>query len=275
MSDLAPPRVILHPGFHKTGTSTLQRYLTSNRWRFLEHAQVFAKANFIDAGDLATAYGLQPGRQRLLQFQAALSAFLADIPDHKLTIISCEGFSGVMPGLRRPVTGTVRNFHRAAIPLARVIDAELRRRFGADLDLCFFYTLRGHESWIKSVYGHLLHAIRLTQDFESFRAGFRNLIHLDQQAEKIAASLPNIRLETAWLEDQVGRHEGPAAALLDLIELPQEVRKNLPAPSLRNSGFPPELQGEFLALNRRIKDRAELKARKRHLAAEHRGELAS
>ncbi len=254
-------RVIVHAGFHKTGTSSLQDYLRHIRGDLPEGIAIHLKENFPDAGNLARRYGQRPYPWRLRRFSRALRRYLDGVGEAEVHVLSWEGFSGIMPGHRRP-TGPVRNIRRAAIPLARAIIRELRRRFGADVGITFLYTLREPESWIGSVHGHLLRSIRLTEDLNAFRAGFTPPIRLDAEAEAIARAIAPVPVVTSWLADTKDHHEGPAAALLDLLPIPPETRAALPRARRTNSGNSPEVRAQCLEWNRTIRDDYELKRRK-------------
>jgi Sulfotransferase domain len=257
-------QVIVHAGFHKTGTSSLQDYLRKIRHRLPEGIAVHLKEDFLDAGNLARRYGQRPYPWRRRRFARALRRYLAEIDDSPVHILSWEGFSGIMPGHRR-ATGPVRNIHRAAIPLARTIVRELRRRFGPDTEITFLYTLREPESWLRSVHGHLLRSIRLTEDFDAFRAGFTPPIRLDDEATRIARAIAPVPVATAWLEDVSARPEGPAAALLDLLDLPADFHAGLPAARKTNTGNSAAIRAQCLALNLSLRDARELKRRKDEL----------
>lgn len=257
-------KVIVHAGFHKTGTSSLQDYLRKIRHRLPENIAVHLKEDFLDAGNLARRYGQRPYPWRRRRFARALRRFLATVDDRPVQVLSWEGFSGIMPGHRR-LTGPVRTIRRAAIPLNRTIIRELRRRFGKETEIIFLYTLREPESWLRSVHGHLLRSIRLTEDFEAFRAGFRTPIRLESEAARIAAAIAPVPVVTSWLDTTQGRPEGPAAAVLDLLDLPEDLRANLPRARLTNAGNSAEIRARCLELNCTIADDRELKRLKDEL----------
>ncbi|GKY89346.1 sulfotransferase [Sinisalibacter aestuarii] len=251
-------QVIVHAGFHKTGTSSLQDYFRKIRHRLPDGIAVHLKEDFLDAGNLARRYGQRPYPWRRRRFARALRRYLATVDERPVHILSWEGFSGIMPGHRR-LTGPVRNIRRAAIPLAHTIIAELRRRFGPEVEITFLYTLREPESWLRSVHGHLLRSIRLTEDFDRFRAGFAAPIRLDDEAARIALAIAPLPVVTSWLDDTKQRHEGPAAALLDLLDLPESLRATLPPAQKTNAGNSDEIRAQCLALNLSVGDDRELK----------------
>jgi len=263
-------RVIVHAGFHKTGTSSLQDYLRQNRALLAPHVSIHLKTDFKDAGNLARRYGLKPYSWRRRRFSRALRRYLAGVDDHPTVFLSWEGFSGVMPGHRRAITGTIRNFRRAGIPLARSIIREIHRRFGADADIVFLYTLREREGWIESVWGHIVRSIRLTDDFPTFRAGFGDLIHLDEEAQKIAAAIAPVLVQLSWLKDTAGLPQGPASAALDMFGLPEDLRNALPPAKVTNRGNKADVRAECLRLNRTEKDDGVLKRKKDALVGHNR-----
>lgn len=253
--------VYVHAGFHKTGTSSLQDYLRTTRRDLAPYIQVHLKEDFLEAGNLARRYGQKPYPHRRRRFARALRRYLAQVPDQDRHILSWEGFSGIMPGHRR-LTGPVRNIRRAAIPLNRTIVSEVKRRFGPDVKITFYYTLRDADAWIRSVHGHLLRSIRLTEDEPTFILGFSPPILLDEEAARIAAALAPVPVVTSWLEDTKTRREGPASALLDLIDLPKSIRDTLPKAAHTNRGNDAEIRDKCLEWNRNVEDSAELKRMK-------------
>ena len=99
-------------------------------------------------------------------------------------ILSRESFSGGMPGHRKLGGAVMTSYIKPATALASVIISELRKRFGQDTEITFFYTTRQRESWIRSVHGHLLRSIELTDDLAQFQVRFSTL---DSPAEQAAA----------------------------------------------------------------------------------------
>lgn len=258
-------RVIVHAGYHKTGTTSLQDFLGQNRAALAPWLACYGKADFLDAGAAARIYAQRPFPWRLWRFRRHLRAFLNDIPDAPVIVLSRETFSGGMPGHRRLGGRLMTSYHRPALALARVIIAEITRRFGPEVQIMFFYTTREREAWIRSVHGHLLRSIRLEDDFETFRARFPRLAGPEEEAARMARALAPVPVVTAALEDHAHAPEGPAAALLDLAGVPAEARATLrPAPR-SNPGQTRAQREALLALNRQGLSRAALRAAKARL----------
>ena len=254
-------RVVVHAGFHKTGTTSLQDFMNHNKTALAPHVAYYGKTDFLNAGAHARIYAQRPFPHRLFKFRRALRSFLAAVPDHHTIVLSRETFSGGMPGHHTVSGRLMTSYQRPAKRLAKVIISEVRRRFGDATDITFFYTTREREAWIRSVYGHLLRSIRLTDDFDTFRARFTELLGPEAEAEKLAAALP-VRVQAARLEDFAKAPEGPAAALLDILKVPMATRQSLHVVPPQNTGNTAAQQAAFLSLNREIKNKTALKAAK-------------
>ncbi|MCK8465029.1 hypothetical protein MUY35_14310 [Aliiroseovarius sp. S1339] len=257
--------VIVHAGFHKTGTTSMQNFFRQNRLALSPYFDYYGQRDFLNAGAAARLYAQRPFPHRLHRFRTAFRRFLASIPDYDVIVLSRESFSGGMPGHRKLGGRMITSYHQAAIKLARVIIAELRRRFGRDVKITFFYTTRNREDWIKSVHGHLLRSINLTDDLAAFTARFPALIGPKEQAQRMVGALSPTAVVTAALEDYADDPHGTATAIMDLANVPGDARGDLIAAPHANQGQSGELRQAFLDLNRTRLSKPERKARKDQL----------
>jgi hypothetical protein len=255
-------RVIVHAGFHKCGTTSLQDFLKSNQGALRPYFDYYGKVDFLAAGANARRYSQRPFIWRLWRFRRSFRRFLDTIEPANTIILSRETFSGGMPGHRRIGGGLMQDYSRAATALGPVILSELYRRFGPETEVVFAYSTREMESWIKSVHGHLLRSIRLQDDFETFRGRFSALRSPEDQAAAMADFLAPVKTLTLPLETFATHREGPAAGLLDYLDIPQNFRSGLKPARRANSGQSRETRAYFLALNRKISNRAKLKQAK-------------
>ena len=269
-------RVIVHAGYHKTGTTSLQDFLHRNREALAPHLRYYGKADFLAAGAHARIYAQKPFFWRLWRFRRALRRFLNGVEPGGVIVLSRETFSGGMPGHRKIGGRLMTSYAEAAGPLARVIVSELRRRFSKGVDITFFYTTRDTENWIRSVHGHLLRSIALAEDFDAFRAQFPKLKGPAEEAGAMARLLSPIPVVTAALEDYKTHREGPAAALLDLLNIPADLRATLKPAPRSNTGQSEDLRARFLRMNRTAPDKSALKAAKDAaiLAESHSGRVS-
>lgn len=259
-------RVIVHAGFHKTGTSSLQDYLGQHwdalRPWFTYYGQGDALHGSAVAGRI---YAKKPFPWRKRAFRRALRADLAALPDAETLVLSREHYSGVMPGHRDWRGRVIPNFRRAAKPLARVMISELRHRFGRDVEITFLYTTRDKDDWIRSVHGHLLRVIKLTDDFDTFRARFPRLKSPAEEAEIMRRALAPVPVVTAALEDWSTHHAGPAGVVLAMAGMPEDAQVNLPPARPTNQGKSAETRDALLDLNRQDLSKPRLRAAKNRL----------
>lgn len=246
----APVRVIVHAGFHKTGTSSLQSYLENNRAALRPYLAYYGKPDMPAVDATARAYGLRPFPWRLAAFRTALRRFLAEVPEDPVIVLSRERFCGPLPGLRGWHGRKPGTYAPISVPMARALAAELGARFGGGTRVEFLYTLRDREAWLRSLYGHLLRVTPLKEDFERFRRHFPASFTLETEAARISRALAPLPVHTARLERHAKAHCGPAQAIFDLVALPGAAAADLPPARRWNRGQPVQVESQFLRLNR-------------------------
>ncbi|MEM8632610.1 MAG: hypothetical protein AAGF74_15350 [Pseudomonadota bacterium] len=261
-----PVHVLVHAGFHKTGTSSLQDFFRSNRAALSALLAYYGKTDFLNAGAAARIYAQRPFPWRLANFRRAFRMFLGSVPVTPKLLLSRETFCGAMPGHRKIGGRWITSYGPAAVPLAKAAHAELRRRFGPETRIEFLYTVRAPEDWLQSVHGHLLRSLRLRTDLDAFRARLGG-IDLVDEAARIADALHPVPVHTARLEAYGTHPFGPAKVALDLLDIPAAARKGLRPAQRANPGPSPRLRADYLRLNGEIRNKARLKARKEALTA--------
>ncbi len=262
-------RIIVHAGFHKTGTTSLQTHLALNRAALAPWLRIHGKEDFPQASAAARRYGQRRFAWRLWDYRLKLRRFLRDLPDpgpdgRPAHLLTRETLSGPMPGHRDALGRTIRAYRRAALPLARATALELRRRFGPQAQILFFYTIRNREDWLNSVHGHLLRSIRLREDANSFRRRLRACPDLQDEVRTIGRALAPLGIEvhSAALERWAGTRCGLSTPLLRLAGVPEEVIASLAPAGHENRGHGDALRRELLALNRSQRDKAALRKAK-------------
>lgn len=262
-------RVVVHAGFHKTGTTSIQRFFENNKDKLAAEMQFFGPKDIPDIKNAADAYTKRPFRHRLWMFKIRTRQFLSDLPETGTVLISCENLSGGMPGHRTWNGRLMTGYERTGPSLLTALENEIRRRFGNGLDLVFYFSLRERDPWLKSIYGHLLRSIQLTDDFPTFRSRFSPMLSPANEATVIAKRLSPLVLRTSRLEDLQDKPEGPAASLLDCLGVSVSLRATLAPASRRNVANSPPLQAAFLKLNCSKLGGAKLKSAKIGLTGTH------
>lgn len=256
-------RVLVHAGFYKTGTTSLQRFLAENRDTLAPHMAYLGPGQLAGSGAMARIYGQRPFPWRLFRFARSFRRALPPSLDRPL-VISRENFCGAMPGHRdwrgRPLVG-----FPTAQRLLSVLLGELRRAYGPETRITLLFTTRERESWLESVHGHLLRSIPLTDDLAQFAARFPADFSLEHEVARLTRAFPGVEIQSARLEDLTGRKEGPAAFLLDLLDISEDTRERLVPISRANTGQDAGLRERFLALNRQGLSRIDLRNAKKRL----------
>lgn len=256
-------RVVLHAGFHKTGTTTVQQALYRNRDTLASHLRLVPRVRMVPAGKAAQAWsaGGDPFDLALFGYELAQVMEAWDGDDPRPVVVSAEDLCGHMPG-RAGVDG-----YAATAPLTQAV-ADTLAALHPKAAPVFYFSTRGAGDWLASAHVQHLRASRMTLGAEAFRDRFRGAADLTAVAEGIAAALAPIPVHHCALEKSRARPLGPLDPLLDLLDLPEGLRDRLEPLPPANTALPPDCAEDLLALNRSDLDDAALREAKRALIAE-------
>ena len=266
-------RVIIHPGFHKTGTSSLQRFLEINTGALSPFVRVVLKPEMEDvaksARDCSNVTGMRGllGRRRVrVAFKTQFTNLLnrLSLEDGQVLLISCEALVGRMPG-RDNVAG-----FDAAAGLAKDMRYVIRDHFGPDVDLTFLYTIRARQSWMKSAYSHLLMQSRFTMTEEEFARKYARSGDLDTIVSQIRKTIAPCPLVESRLEVTSPQIFGPASELVRILDLPADVLDTLQAAKQLNTGLDRTEQAQMRDFNARDLKENDLRQIKRRFLRKRR-----
>jgi hypothetical protein len=255
------PRIILHPGFHKTGTSSMQHFVWSNRAVLAPHAELLMLRHLKAAVQICAAFSRNLRPLVLLDLAGALEAAVAQIPPlaGRDLIVSCEGLSGHLPGWPG-----VRTY--AAAPLTIAYVAGYLNACWPEAEVRVLLTTRDPESWLFSAWRHHLRSHRLRLDWPAFQDRFAAAADLRSIAAEVAQTVEQASVQTLALEESRSHPLGPGGALIDLLRLPPAARARLVPVGLGNAGPASDLAAEFLTLNLSDLSDEAVRARKETLA---------
>ncbi|MFV0245022.1 MAG: hypothetical protein ACK5IB_08390 [Qingshengfaniella sp.] len=264
-------KAILHPGFYKTATTSIQDCLRQNRATLAPHTTLLLEEDLGAANHLGKIWAERGGSWRLVLLRRALRKALRQVDPHKPLILSRETLTGTLPGTilaRQPVLDYITPGQR----LCTILVQEIRRHMGADCPITLVFGTRETEAYLRSVWGHHIRATAMTLDYPAFRARLAPDFDLTAQADAIHAKLPGTALRHAPVETGNLTRMGPAGPLLDLLDLPPDVMAALSPTPRKNQGVPRDVLNEMRDLNRTITDPKALKDAKKHLRARHQNE---
>lgn len=257
------PSILLHPGFHKTGTSSLQRGAAELQRTLRPHLRLMFTHDLLDATRMAKRFSAYGEHADLRRFAEAFTDAIrhADPDDPRALMITSEDLCGYIPG-NHGVTS-----YDAAAPLMNVATAVLRAHFGTDPSLSVLFTTRTPRDWQNSVWWQNLRALRLTEDFETYRIHLTEAANLDEIVGRVDARIrERATVIDAPIEECGADPLGPLGAALDLLGVPRVEIDPLPAHNVQPDGAAEEL----LALNRSALSDADLAEAKRKVLQRYR-----
>ena len=252
--------MIIHAGFHKTGTTTVQNVLKAQHLLLAPHVCVILKSDIRDLCAAALAYSAQPSETRLAIFRDEAAACFGTMPedDPRPILISAEDLCGAFPGRRG----------RIGYPHAKALLATLISQIAPDCTPQVYLSTRAPNAWLKSCYAHNLRHSRTCLSLEEFVTAHAGP-SLEQIAADIASALGHVPVTTAALEDTSTSVHGPLTPILDLMALPEVLRKPLQPTAVGNPSLPPDILDALLKLNREEDDGATRNAAKKQLVADY------
>lgn len=246
MPAAAPRRIVLHPGFHKTGTSSMQHLLWTNRALLQPALGVLLLRHLKPAAEICMHFARHQSPLALTNLVEAMDAIMTEhLPpgDTRDLILSCEGLSGHLPGwpgvdsyVAAPITGAFLAGYFAE----RVPNAELQ----------IVYSTRAPDDWLYSAWRHHLHGQRLRMDWPAFETAFRPAANLSDIVTDVAKAVDPVQVFDLPIEEGTHHALGLGGALLELIDLPSDIRAQIVHVGQGNTGPDADLAAEFLALNR-------------------------
>jgi len=166
-------RILVHPGFHKTGTTSVQYGLERNAGVLGARVRVLQMDDFPDAIAAARRHTAQPAPRRLKKYATGFAAAVAplDPGDPRPLLVTSEKLLGWIPGRKE-------NWSYDATPdfTERLADV-LEGHFGTGAELTFYFTTRAAGDWARSVYWQNLRSMRITEDFAAYHPRLERAAH--------------------------------------------------------------------------------------------------
>ncbi len=261
---MSPQRIVVHGGFHKTGTTSIQSFLTANGKHLWPHMALVMPARINDITKIATMHSVIRDPLSLDEYQFRMTTFLRtlDIGKKRHMCISSENLAGLIPG-----RSGKENYAGCPDLMAATKDA-LREVFGPDLSITFYLSTRDPQSWLRSSYWQNLRASDLKMDFDTYADIFKVAADFGPILAETQAALGDTPLLTMPMEETLTMEFGPATPLIDLFGLPAQTRNALSAPEMKNLSPDAAIIAQILALNRSGLDADTRDARKKALLAD-------
>lgn len=254
---MPPLRVILHPGFHKTGTSTVQAALHANRAALARHLRVVLRPGMAALCEAARAWSAtrDPLDMALYTYEAAQLAGTWAPDDPRPVLLASEDLAGHMPG-RLGLTS-----YDATPALMRTL-VETVQQVHPDAAFTFYFSTRSAGPWLASCHAQHLAATRMTLDARDYASRYSASADLDAITGRVARAVAPHPVHRCALEDGRDRPLGPLDPLLDAIGLSGPARAALVPASPANTAPDEATRAALLRLNRGDGSDAEVHAAK-------------
>ena len=237
--------ILLHPGFHKTGTSSIQHFLWLNREALAPHLAPIMLRHMNPVARMACRFSRHGNPLDLIDFVPEMdkSFASADLRPGQNIVISCEGLMGHLPGW--PGVDS----YSAAPTLASCALGYLYDRYPR-ARVRLLYTTRDATSWLFSAYRHHLRGQRLRLSFDAFAERYAAAADLDAAIANLKEALTPMPIETLSLSHAKTHPMGPGGALCELLDLPDSIWLALKPVGAGNTGPEESMWQQFLELNR-------------------------
>ena len=251
-----PRRLIVHAGFHKTGTTSVQRLLDRSR-DALDPLKVVLRADMKALCEAARAFSVSRTTVDLglIKYEAAI---LAEQWRADTVLLSSEDLSGQMPGRHG-----LKRYDAAPVIAAAMLEAWQEALPG--IEVCFVFTSRDAAAWLASCYVQHLRATRIAITADHYMREYSASAELPAIIARVQAAVPDADVRNIALEGTEDKRLGPADALLALAGVPADVRSTIGPIGRANPSMTRKRQAAFLALNRSHLSDKEVHARKLHM----------
>ncbi len=243
-----PRKIVIHAGFHKTGTSTVQQVLRSNRKILMPALALRLKGQMVELMHATRGYSTYGTDEALDKVSRRFDALLAGLPGmpRRTLLLSAEELSGHMPG-RGPLASY------AAAPVLMYLFWERAKAAFPQAPVVFCFSTRGPEAWMRSAWAEHVKSSSMTLDFGEFRARYPDAPALDDIVQEVTSRVP-APVHSFQLEECATLPLGPADPVLDLCDIPDEIYKNLKPQPPQNTRLSDAILAELLVANRTHSD---------------------
>ena len=242
--------VVLHPGFHKSGTTSLQHFLDQNKTLLSTHINVLSWGDFPEITKI-----MRPVSKVNLPildglYRKAFRAALSSVDTQKHLVLSREILLGMVPGNKDILGRTITSYARSSLRLLPICLDEIKALYGEDVDIIVFLTVRDHDTWMWSVYRHLVKVNLRTGSFVQFQRELRDFTGTHAEADALIAAHPDVTFLKSRLEDVADKPLGHAELILKLLEIPQAIVDQLQRAERKHVGIPTDRIEDLIAINR-------------------------
>jgi hypothetical protein len=243
-----PRRIILHTGFHKTGTTSITTTLRANRAALKTQVAMRLPPQMRELISATRGYSTWRDPLTLMKAENRFHNLLDALPSmpRRTLIITSEELGGHLPG-----RGDLMDY--SAMPVILYSFWTIAREKFPQAGIEIYLSTRNQADWLVSAYWQHVKSSSMTLDLQAFLEKFHGAGDLTYMVNEIASRVP-CPVHHCALEDSKHRLLGPVEPLLDLCEISQTVRDTLQAAPAENIRPDMATLLDLLDVNRTVKD---------------------
>lgn len=239
------PRVLIHFGFHKTGTSSAERTLLANKAALEDALIIVGRKTWPKVSGSAKSYSQNRRSDSLATLTRLAGRRMTQMDlGQRCLLISNVDLSGRLPGFPK-----IRDYGAVADIMQAMLDA-VRQALGPATPVEFIASTRDRAGWIKSLYWQNLKVRRLTEDFDAFATRMQNFPTFETTLDGLRQRFPEVPLHVTDLESGKSDPLGPAGPLLQKAGVSPSRRASLAPTPPRKVSPDDDMQNQFLEINR-------------------------
>jgi len=243
-----PRKIVIHAGFHKAGTSTVQAVLRTNRKALMPALAIRLKGQMQELMSATRGYSTYGTEEALDKVSRRFDSLLADLPGmpRRTLLLSAEELSGHMPG-----RGLLADYSAAPV-LAYLMWQRAQIAFPRT-PVVFCYATRTRADWLRSAWSEHVKSSGMTLDHAEFCTAYPGAAALEDVVSEVRRRVP-APVHSYALEACADLPLGPADPVLDLCDIPADLRATLTPQPPQNTRLDEETLTALLHINRTHKD---------------------
>lgn len=219
-------RIIVHAGFHKTGTTTAQDLIRVNNKLIRRYALPRLKFHTKPLRRSAMRFSSTRDPRHLKQFARNTKAYLGELREKRADVIlfSAEELCGHMPGWHN-----VSDY--SAAPLLMEQFAQQITDIFPDTDCHFIFSTRDPQKWLSSAYWQIVINQPMTDTLESFLDRYQSAPNWEDLLSQIKRAVAPFPVTSYRMEDVVEQRLSTAQPLMNLIGMPTSEQAQITVPT--------------------------------------------
>jgi hypothetical protein len=235
-------RIIIHAGFHKTGTTTLQETLALNAGFLLPHVELYLQHGALISSLSRAVLDFSGNRGKKtrdeVRTQAEVFFSLIDQDDPRPVLVSSESLSGHFPG-----ASGVSKYAPAPLAIETIRDAWATVSGTTDGFETYYSTRRN--GWLASCHWQRLKTNRSKIGLKEYCEKFAIAADHESIINDIRARIGAHAVHSMALEDM----DHPLDPILEILNL-SHLRNDMNIPTNANTSLGEDAREKLLALNR-------------------------